>query len=265
MGFRFYRSVRLGRGLRLNLSKTGVGVSAGVPGLRYSIHSSGRTVRTAGLPGTGLYYRKDSSVGRSGRSGRSARAALRMPASPRVQMHPKASLFARKEDKLFVRGVTAYMQGRHEDALAALREVIGRDPANAHVGEEVFAGMALVELGRNADAIPMLEAVVASDQQIPDALMTKYRLSGQMVVAVTPAVTATVPMSHVSAALMLAELYQRAGRPQAAVELLESLGSLAPDPVFALSLAELYAAMERPDDVLRVTEGFVQNRDDATA
>lgn len=42
MGFRLYRSVRLGKGLRLNLSKSGVGVSVGPSGLRYSVHSSGR-------------------------------------------------------------------------------------------------------------------------------------------------------------------------------------------------------------------------------
>jgi hypothetical protein len=33
MGFRVYKSVKLGKGVRLNLSKTGVGISAGVPAL----------------------------------------------------------------------------------------------------------------------------------------------------------------------------------------------------------------------------------------
>lgn len=55
MGFRLYKSVRLGKGVRLNLSKTGVGISAGVPGMRYSKHSSGRTTRTVGMPGSGVY------------------------------------------------------------------------------------------------------------------------------------------------------------------------------------------------------------------
>ncbi|MGH2576685.1 MAG: DUF4236 domain-containing protein [Actinomycetota bacterium] len=36
--------MRLGKGVRLNLSKAGVGISAGIPGARYSVHSSGRTV-----------------------------------------------------------------------------------------------------------------------------------------------------------------------------------------------------------------------------
>ena len=58
MGFRSYKSVRSGKGVRLNLSKTGVGISGGAPGARYSVHSSGRTVKTVGVPGTGVYYRK---------------------------------------------------------------------------------------------------------------------------------------------------------------------------------------------------------------
>ena len=70
MGFRYYKRVSLGKGLNVNLSKTGVGVSAGVSGLRYSMHSSGRRTTTAGVPGTGLYYRSDkmASLGDSVRS-----------------------------------------------------------------------------------------------------------------------------------------------------------------------------------------------------
>jgi tetratricopeptide (TPR) repeat protein len=180
-------------------------------------------------------------------------------------MYPKAGLLAPKGEKRFVEGVTAYMQGRHDEALAALQEAIRRDPADAHVAEELFAGMALVGLGRMQEAATMLEAVVASDRPIPDALMTKYRISGSMQIGITPAVTATTPMSHVSVALMLAEVYQHTDRPQEAIALLESLGSIAPDPAFALSLAELYTQLGRRGDVLRVTEGFVDNRDDVTA
>jgi Protein of unknown function (DUF4236) len=55
MSFRLYKRVNLGGGLHLNISKTGIGISAGIPGARYSVHSSGRTVRTLGLPGTGVY------------------------------------------------------------------------------------------------------------------------------------------------------------------------------------------------------------------
>jgi hypothetical protein len=91
LGFRYYKRVNLGGGFHLNFSKTGVGVSGGVPGARYSVHSSGRTVKTVGLPGTGLYYRKDTYA--PGSRSRSA-GSRALPLPPTVQMYPKAGLLA---------------------------------------------------------------------------------------------------------------------------------------------------------------------------
>jgi tetratricopeptide (TPR) repeat protein len=262
MSFRLYRRVNLGGGVHLNISKTGVGLSAGIPGARYSVHSSGRTVKTVGLPGTGLYYRKDS-YAKKGRptASRTSRAA---PVAPIVTM-PRAGLFAPKEDKAFVHGVTAYMQGRHEEALGFFRQVMQLDQRQAHVGEELFAGMCLIALERPAEAIAPFETVVASHTPIPDPLMSKYGVRGDLKIQITPMIEATMPMSSLSAAVMLAELYQHTDQPQRAIELLESLGSVTGHPVFALSLAELYAKVERPDDVLRVSEGFTSNENDLTA
>ena len=257
MGFRLYKSVRLGKGVRLNLSKTGVGVSAGVPGLRYSVHSSGRTTKTAGIPGTGVYYRKDSRAGTTSRS----RAARTLP--PPVQMLPKAGVLAPKEEKLFVQGVTAYMQGRHDEAVRLLEDVRTRDANEQHVGEEYFEAMSLIALERYEDAIDPLEDVVASSVGLPDPLMVKYGVTGMTQIQVTPNVVAELPISPVGGALMLAELYQVTDRPKDAIELLESLGSVAPDSIFALSLAELYTGESAWDDVVRVSEGFT-NTDDAT-
>jgi tetratricopeptide (TPR) repeat protein len=261
MGFRLYKSVKLGKGVRLNLSKTGVGISAGIPGARISAHSSGRTVRTVGVPGTGVYYRKDT-YRTGGRSSRSRGAAAPVPVAP---TYPKAGIFAPRAEKVFVQGVTAYMQGRHADALNAFRDVQARDADAQHVGEEFFAGMCLVELGRASDAIPCFEAVLGSDHAIPDQLMAKYGVGGVMEIGVTPAVSVTVPMSNLAVALILAEVYQHTDQRQKAIELLESLGAEAPgEPLFALSLADLYSEGDKWDEVVRVTEGIQTNEDDVT-
>jgi hypothetical protein len=53
--FRFRRSIRLFPGLRFNLSKSGVSLSAGVTGLHYTVGAKG-TRATVGLPGSGLSY-----------------------------------------------------------------------------------------------------------------------------------------------------------------------------------------------------------------
>lgn len=73
MGIRFRKSIKLGGGTKLNLSKSGVGISTGVKGFRVSKNTSGRSRVTASLPGTGLSYTKE--YGSSGSFG-NKRSAL---------------------------------------------------------------------------------------------------------------------------------------------------------------------------------------------
>jgi hypothetical protein len=56
MAWRFRRSLKLGP-LRFSLSKSGIGVSAGVRGLRLGADAKGRTYTAASIPGTGIYNR----------------------------------------------------------------------------------------------------------------------------------------------------------------------------------------------------------------
>ncbi len=67
MGLRFRKSISLGKGIRLNVGKTGVSVSAGIPGFRKTIHSSGRVTTTVGVPGSGLYYVDTDHIGKKKR------------------------------------------------------------------------------------------------------------------------------------------------------------------------------------------------------
>jgi hypothetical protein len=53
--FKFHKSIRLLPGIYLNISKTGISFSAGVPGARVNIGTKG-TRTSVGLPGTGLSY-----------------------------------------------------------------------------------------------------------------------------------------------------------------------------------------------------------------
>ncbi len=53
MGFRFRKSVSLFPGVRLNIGKKGLGVSAGVKGARVGIGSKG-AYTSVGIPGTGI-------------------------------------------------------------------------------------------------------------------------------------------------------------------------------------------------------------------
>jgi hypothetical protein len=57
MGIRFQRRIRIAPGVRLNLSKSGIGGSLGRTGLRVGVDAKRRKYFSVGLPGTGLSYR----------------------------------------------------------------------------------------------------------------------------------------------------------------------------------------------------------------
>ena len=62
MGLNFRKSITIFPGVRLNLSKSGVSTSFGVKGMRQSVSTTGKAVTTLGIPGTGVYYTKQTNV-----------------------------------------------------------------------------------------------------------------------------------------------------------------------------------------------------------
>ncbi len=56
MGFRFRKSFGLGKGFRVNASKSGVGFSWGIPGFRITQTAKGQKRATISIPGTGISY-----------------------------------------------------------------------------------------------------------------------------------------------------------------------------------------------------------------
>src|SRR5262249_16551406 len=57
MGWNLRRTLNLGGGFRVNLSKRGIGVSGGLKGFRVGLGPRGKRLQIS-IPGTGLYYRK---------------------------------------------------------------------------------------------------------------------------------------------------------------------------------------------------------------
>ena len=56
MGLRFRKSFRIFPGVRINLSRTGIGASIGFKGFRLTKRADGKVQRTVSLPGTGISY-----------------------------------------------------------------------------------------------------------------------------------------------------------------------------------------------------------------
>ncbi len=60
MGLRFRKSINLGGGVRLNISKSGVGYSVGTKGLRVTKTADGKLRTTTSIPGTGISHVSES-------------------------------------------------------------------------------------------------------------------------------------------------------------------------------------------------------------
>lgn len=64
--FQFRKRMKLAPGINLNISKKGLGLSAGPKGLKVSRSAQGRITGSAGIPGSGISYR--SSLNSNGES-----------------------------------------------------------------------------------------------------------------------------------------------------------------------------------------------------
>lgn len=96
MGFRMRKSINLGGGVRLNLSKKGVGMSVGTKGFRVTSKAGGGIRTTTSIPGTGISYTSSTKKARSaGKSRTIKRAAAAAPAqSTPAPAAPRSSLTA---------------------------------------------------------------------------------------------------------------------------------------------------------------------------
>ena len=65
MGWRFHKSINIGFGFKINISKSGIGYSWGVPGYRKTRKANGGTRTTYTIPGTGITYIEESKAIRS--------------------------------------------------------------------------------------------------------------------------------------------------------------------------------------------------------
>src|SRR4029453_16482415 len=119
MGFRMRKSIKLAPGVKLNVSKRGVGASVGGKGARYSVHSSGRRTTSLGsgvVPG--VYYQSSKSGGGSNKNTPQPQASA--PISPK-----KPGLFAPKGEKELYKAV------KSQDAQAM--RVVGEQHADFRV------------------------------------------------------------------------------------------------------------------------------------
>lgn len=236
MGFRLQKSVRLGKFVRLNISKSGVGVAARVGGVTIGAGPKG-TYLNLDLPGRGMSYRKYLTTTKKKSSSRKKSGAVSAQ-SVQVPELPQPGLFAPSQEKDLAKAMEDYRAGQIDEALQHFL-----DAAPKEAGAAIFAAAILSEKdNKDYKAVELLEKVVQSDEKFPTQLMEKYFPGATIDIDVTPNVTVIVPVDGLAATLLLIELYQAQRRVREAIALLEEIEELAEEPVLTLSLCELYAS-----------------------
>lgn len=125
MGLRFRKSVKIAPGVRLNISKKSVGISAGVKGYRKSINSSGRVTTSIGVPGAGVSYIKTENLKNkkkktvSSRVSSTAAAASSSASSPAAAPAPAKVQKAAAQPKEKPPKTTAVLQERPDGSFVA--------------------------------------------------------------------------------------------------------------------------------------------------
>ena len=245
MGFRMRKSIRVAPGIRLNVSKRGVGASVGAGGVRYSAHSSGRRTVSArtGIPG--VWYQQQTRGG--------SRTKTPQPAPITMAVRPqKPGLFAPKGEKQLFKA----WQARDAAAIAQAGEQFPDTSLPA------FALSGLMLAGVDGDqALTLLQKAFATGQDPAATVFFHKYVSGAVELRIAEGVTAHVPLGRDAVGLTLAELLQSEDRYEEAIAVVEQLE---PTTYAAVSLAELYGAAKRYPEVVELTDG-IENSDDATA
>jgi tetratricopeptide (TPR) repeat protein len=250
MGFRMRKSMKVAPGVRLSVSKRGVGASVGAGGARYSAHSSGRRTVSARSGVPGVYYQKSVGGGRAKGGKSRSRAAGAQPVAPAAPKKP--GLFAPKGEKELYKAV------KSQDPQAMKR--VGEQHPDFRLAAYSIAGLMILQ-EESTEAERLLgEAFATGNDPAADKFISTY-LFTRLELSIAEGVSAELPINRDAVGLALAELEQDAGNLDEAIEVVEQLE---PTTYAAVSLAELYAQTGRWDDVIELTEG-VKNEDDAAA
>ena len=248
MGFRMRKSIKVAPGVRVNVSKRGVGASVGGRGARYSVHSSGRRTVSAGsgvVPG--VYYQKSISAKGSSRPGSRAAAPAPAPVAPK-----KPGMFAPKGEKQLYKAIQA--QGPQAIKQAGAEHPDFRLPAYS------LSGLMLLTSEPKAAKQLLGDAFASGNDPAEHKFVSTY-LFTRLELSIAEGITAELPVNRDAVGLALAELKQDDGDVAGAIDVVEQLE---PTTYSAVSLAELYAQAGRWDDVVELTEGM-KNEDDASA
>lgn len=258
-------------GVRLNFSKSTVGLSFGVPGARYTINSKGRRTVSAGLPGTGLYATETLSSGRKSKRKSSELVKTREVEQAELResmgsVIPSPGIFSSKAEKALSAFLLDIYHRDHPDTAA---EVIAKAKALRAQHEELRYPLelatfihAIVDPALQEQAKGWADGLWKNRVTIfADKLVVKYLSAIYPQTRITKGIWVFLPYNEQLFGFVYAEVLQDSGRYE---EALNVLSELDPNPLLAVSVADIEISMKNFDGAIETTED-VENEDDISA
>lgn len=262
MSLRFRRSIKLIPGVRLNFSKSTIGLSVGVPGARVSVNSRGDVYTSAGIPGTGLYNVERSSL--RGPRSRSTGAAEEMEfyAPPKP---PKPSIFALGRERTFYKFLCEHFEGEQKETNKVVIDSALGLAAKYPKIKYTYLALAVLVGARDDSLFPDL-LKTAGDVWEKRRLgfgsyeARKYFREIGLKIQIAPGIWFDNAFGVDAYGFLYAEVLQDAKQSERAFSILEDLE---PTQLSAVSVVDIELSEKKFQDVLESTEE-VELEDEAT-
>ncbi len=250
MGFGFRKSINLGGGVRLNFSKKGVGISAGVKGLRAGIGPSGARMR-ASIPGTGIYHEERLGTKNKGKKINEKTSS----ASTQQQQHINLGFFQKlgtpQEEVSFIDGVNLILSDDKNAALPKFQDAVNKNTSFA----DAYFCMALITDGKQ-----QLDAINAAidNKKTYGKFFQKYKVFLGTTLSITDELKVQITNDNLGLILLAAEIYQENDLHNDAIKLLED-SDYTNDQAVILSLGELFYDAGKYEDSIRMLQQLENN------
>ena len=265
MSLRFRRSIKLIPGVRLNFSKSAIGLSVGVPGARISVNTRGDVYTSAGIPGTGLY-----SVDRTSLRGSRSRGGRRDDSSDTEQFYipprpPKPGIFANRRERNFYNFLDEHFGGENvSPGKAAVDRALESAEKNPRIKYSYLALACLVGARDDKNFPDLLKVSAEVWQNRNKAFGTfearKYFPEMHIELPVTTGISVIDSFGLSAFGFLYVEVLQESNQPDAALKVLEDMPTT---QLSAVSVVDIELMAQRFQDVLDSTEDL-ELEDEAT-
>jgi tetratricopeptide (TPR) repeat protein len=256
MSLRFRRLIKIAPGIKIVVSKKGLGLNLGVRGAHLTVNTQGQVTRSIGIPGTGLSEvtrtRLKSKNGATKVAESSEDDSNQVLAKPAPKNFP--SIFASQNERLFFKAFTTHDLKTYEKLF--------KIPELELVVKAIAVQLAIQDDNSLKSAAGWLNDIwERKNELLENRLFKKYVSKVILIVPVAPGVGFNTYLDIDALGLIYGEVLQQLNKPELAKKIVEQVK---PNQVTAISLAEIELQLGEFDEVLALTDG-IENQDDATA